>query len=199
MITHTHPKQAHAGIRKIAHQTAKQTHHTPTAVGPHRCLDARNHYPQIKHHPPPKRGDNQSSPQFSPHSGRRDSGPVVSKPNSVSGGPPSPASITRNPYRLNVCRAPEPHYQVRPIRRNRSRTPNSRARGRAPSLVVLLKKEVIQPRLRLQATLLRLVPIASPTFDGSLPRGSPPASGVTDFHDVTGGVQGPGTYSPQRC
>ena len=43
-----------------------------------------------------------------PHSGRRDSGPVVSKPNSVSGSP-SPASITRNPYRLNVCRAPEPH------------------------------------------------------------------------------------------
>src|SRR6476659_10628438 len=52
-----------------------------------------------------------------PHSGRRDSGLVVSKPNSVSGSP-SPASITRNPYRLNVCRAPEPHpLQVRPIQR----------------------------------------------------------------------------------
>jgi hypothetical protein len=31
-------------------------------------------------------------------------------------------------------------------------------------------------------------PIADPTFDGSLPRVGPPASGVTDFRGVTGGV-----------
>jgi len=49
-----------------------------------------------------------------PHSGRRDSGPVVSKPNSVSGNS-SPATI---PHRLNVCRAPEPHpLQAWPIHR----------------------------------------------------------------------------------
>jgi len=45
----------------IRHQKAHPTQH-----GRHdhiRCLDARNHYPQIKHHtPPPKRGDNQSIP-----------------------------------------------------------------------------------------------------------------------------------------
>ncbi len=31
-------------------------------------------------------------------------------------------------------------------------------------------------------------PIADPTFDGSLPRVGPPASGVTYFRGVTGGV-----------
>src|SRR5258707_10679892 len=47
--------------------------------------DARNHYPQIKHHtPPPKPGATTSPIPGFPHSGRRDSGPVVSKPNSVS-------------------------------------------------------------------------------------------------------------------
>ncbi len=61
--------------------------------------------------------------------------------------------------------------------------------GRAMSLVVLLRKEVIQPHLPVRLPCYDFVPIADPTFDGSLPRGvRPPASGVTDFHDVTGGV-----------
>ena len=48
-------------------------------------LDARNHYPQIKHHtPPPKRGDNTPPRSRSP----QENGLVVSKPNSVSGNPP---------------------------------------------------------------------------------------------------------------
>ena len=55
--------------------------------------------------------------------------------------------------------------------------------------VVLLRKEVIQPHLPVRLPCYDFVPIADPTFDGSLPRGvRPPASGVTDFHDVTGGV-----------
>ena len=54
---------------------------------------------------------------------------------------------------------------------------------------VLLRKEVIQPHLPVRLPCYDFVPIASPTFDGSLPRGvGPPASGVTDFRDVTGGV-----------
>ena len=54
---------------------------------------------------------------------------------------------------------------------------------------VLLRKEVIQPHLPVRLPCYDLVPIAGPTFDGSLPQGvRPPASGVTDFHDVTGGV-----------
>ena len=54
---------------------------------------------------------------------------------------------------------------------------------------VLLRKEVIQPHLPVRLPCYDFVPIASPTFDGSLPQGvGPPASGVTDFRDVTGGV-----------
>ena len=71
------------------------------------------------------------------------------------------------------------------------RSPNSRTPtdvGRL-SLVVLLRKEVIQPHLPVRLPCYDFVPIADPTFDGSLPQGvRPPASGVTDFHDVTGGV-----------
>ncbi len=54
---------------------------------------------------------------------------------------------------------------------------------------VLLRKEVIQPHLPVRLPCYDFVLIASPTFDGSLPQGvGPPASGVADFHDVTGGV-----------
>src|SRR3990170_4384069 len=54
---------------------------------------------------------------------------------------------------------------------------------------VLLRKEVIQPHLPVRLPCYDLVPIASPTFDSSLPQGvGPPASGVTDFRDLTGGV-----------
>jgi len=48
-----------------------------------------------------------------PHSGRRDSGPVVSKPNSVSGSPsphaPPPKSRGRPVPVQHVCRAPAGH------------------------------------------------------------------------------------------
>ncbi len=58
-----------------------------------------------------------------------------------------------------------------------------------PDLVVLLRKEVIQPHLPVRLPCYDFVPIADPTFDSSLPHGVRPlASGVTDFHDVTGGV-----------
>lgn len=54
---------------------------------------------------------------------------------------------------------------------------------------MLLRKEVIQPHLPVRLPCYDLVLIASPTLDGSLPQGvGPPASGVTDFHDLTGGV-----------
>ena len=122
----------------------------------------------------------------SPHSGRRDSGPVVSKPNSVSDdflAGPIPVGPT------HVCCAPEPHpLQARPIQRI-AQPPNPHTMWAGPGLVVLLRKEVIQPHLPVRLPCYDFVPIADPTFDGSLPRGvRPPASGVTDFHDVTGGV-----------
>ena len=89
-----------------------------------------------------------------------------------------------------ICRAPEPHpLQVRPIQRIRSGHRRIRTLRAGPNLVVLLRKEVIQPHLPVRLPCYDFVPIADPTFDGSLPQGvRPPASGVTDFHDVTGGV-----------
>src|SRR3954449_12753077 len=53
----------------------------------------------------------------------------------------------------------------------------------------LLRKEVIQPHLPVRLPCYDLVLIASPTFDGSIPQGvRSPASGIADFHDLTGGV-----------
>lgn len=61
--------------------------------------------------------------------------------------------------------------------------------GETISVSVLLRKEVIQPHLPVRLPCYDFVPIADPTFDSSLPQGVRPlASGVTDFHDVTGGV-----------
>ncbi len=67
--------------------------------------------------------------------------------------------------------------------------PPQHKRSRRRCCCVLLRKEVIQPHLPVRLPCYDFVPIADPTFDSSLPQGvRPPASGVTDFHDVTGGV-----------
>ena len=50
------------------------------------------------------------------------------------------------------------------------------------------RKEVIQPHLPVRLPCYDFVPVANPTFDGCLLAVGPPASGVTDSHDVTGGV-----------
>src|SRR5699024_2019113 len=70
----------------------------------------------------------------------------------------------------------------------RERSPRTRTHGRAELAIWLLRKEVIQPHLPVRLPCYDLVLITGPTFDGSLPRVGPPASGVTDFHDLTGGV-----------
>jgi hypothetical protein len=76
-----------------------------------------------------------------------------------------------------------------------SRGHSPRNRLKAPTTLtghrrhMLLRKEVIQPHLPVRLPCYDLVLITDPTFDGSLPQGvRPPASGVTDFHDLTGGV-----------
>jgi hypothetical protein len=153
-------------------------------------LDARNHYPQIKHHtPPPKQGDNQT---LSPVSHSRDKEIAGLLPQSpiVCLAIPHRRSITRNPYRLNVCYLHQnpTHYRSASIHTESPRTPNPHTLWAGLRLVVLLSKEVIQPHLPVRLPCYDFVPIADPTFDGSLPRVRPPASGVTDFHDVTGGV-----------
>ena len=52
----------------------------------------------------------------------------------------------------------------------------------------LPRKEVIQPHLPVRLPCYDFVPIAGPALDGCPPKVGPPASGVPDFHDVTGGV-----------
>jgi hypothetical protein len=58
----------------------------------------------------------------------------------------------------------------------------------ANRLACLPRKEVIQPHLPVRLPCYDFVPITNPTFDGCLLAVGPPASGVTGFHDVTGGV-----------
>ena len=53
---------------------------------------------------------------------------------------------------------------------------------------VLLRKEVIQPHLPIRLPCYDFTPIIDPTLDGCLLAVSPPASGVTNFRSVTGGV-----------
>ena len=53
---------------------------------------------------------------------------------------------------------------------------------------MLLRKEVIQPHLPVRLPCYDFTPIANPTFDSSLPKVRPLASGVTHFRGVTGGV-----------
>src|ERR1700760_3405863 len=55
-------------------------------------------------------------------------------------------------------------------------------------LVVLLRKEVIQPHLPVRLPCYDFVPIPHPILGSSLQKVRPLASGVTDLHDVTGGV-----------
>ena len=93
---------------------------------------------------------------------------VVSGPNSVSGGS------------FAVVHPALAHYRREPLT---AHTPPI-----GVFFVVLLRKEVIQPHLPVRLPCYDFVPIADPTFDSSLPRVRPLASGVTDFHDVTGGV-----------
>ena len=51
-----------------------------------------------------------------------------------------------------------------------------------------LRKEVIQPQVLLQLPCYDFTPIARHTMDGYPPKVGAPASGTTDFRDVTGGV-----------
>jgi hypothetical protein len=78
---------------------------------------------------------------------------------------------------------------ARPATDERCRTGRHEQCPHRHCTIWLLRKEVIQPHLPVRLPCYDLVLIASPTLDGSLPQGvEPPASGVTDFHDLTGGV-----------
>ena len=53
---------------------------------------------------------------------------------------------------------------------------------------VLHRKEVIQPHLPIRLPCYDFTPVINPTLDGWLLTVTPPASGVTNFRGVTGGV-----------
>jgi hypothetical protein len=55
-------------------------------------------------------------------------------------------------------------------------------------LLVLPRKEVIQPHLPIRLPCYDFTPITNPTLDGSFLTVKPPASGVAGFRGVTGGV-----------
>jgi hypothetical protein len=105
--------------------------------------------------------------------------------------PPPPSTdrtgvLARNHHSAAPSRCSTLELHPRSERPWRGSTPSTPEEA---SSEMLLRKEVIQPHLPVRLPCYDFVPIASPTFDGSLPQGvGPPASGVTDFRDVTGGV-----------
>ncbi len=186
---HHAPLNTYKHKTNIRNCTSENNHHTPPTPSrkrkpaAHGCcsLDARNHYPRIKHHtphhqrwsdnnPPPTGAQPLPVPQ---HTGQRSSGLVVSKPNSVSDDqslPSQPEDQPLNPGKRLLCTRTGAHYRAGPSNESLS-SPNSHRRGRGMSLVVLLRKEVIQPHLPVRLPCYDFVPIADPTFDGSLPCG----------------------------
>lgn len=92
-------------------------------------------------------------------------GPVVSKPNSVS----DDLAPKQEPKFVELHQTPT-HYRCEAIQRivQNSELPRTWA---GLNLVVLLRKEVIQPHLPVRLPCYDFVPIADPTFDGSLHKG----------------------------
>ena len=56
------------------------------------------------------------------------------------------------------------------------------------SLLLFLRKEVIQPHLPIRLPCYDFTPVIRPAFDGSFLAVRSPASGISDSHGVTGGV-----------
>ena len=139
------------------------------------ALDARNHYPQIKHHtPPPKQGDNhthphrgRNHPRFPQLQGEEATGLLSQSPivclmiNSGRCFPTSQAFVVHQNHT---------HYRCGPST-DSPKTSVIREMRAGSGLVVLLRKEVIQPHLPVRLPCYDFVPIADPTFDGSLPEG----------------------------
>jgi hypothetical protein len=94
--------------------------------------------------------------------------------------------IHRSGSRGRAVHSPMPPRKHRSLRRtDRSTWVIGSPANRSASLP---RKEVIQPHLPVRLPCYDFVPITNPTFDGCLLAVGPPASGVTGFHDVTGGV-----------
>ena len=77
------------------------------------------------------------------------------------GGRTNGRELTRGPN--NQCSTERPSRDIR--------SGNGTGRDPAGARQMLLRKEVIQPHLPVRLPCYDFVPIASPTFDGSLPKG----------------------------
>ena len=121
--------------------------------------------------PTPTRGRNH--PRFPLQQGEEVAGLLSQSPIvclAVNLSPADPKSRPLNPGKRLLCTRTGTHYRPGPSNESLS-SPNSHRRGRGISLVVLLRKEVIQPHLPVRLPCYDFVPIADPTFDGSLPYG----------------------------
>ena len=135
-------------------------------------VDARNHYPRIKHHtPPPKPG---ATTRLPPHTVARETRACCLKAQQCAWWP---APRNRGNQKILFAYAPElAPLRIRPVTGDESiqrivqitELPQSWA---GLNLVVLLRKEVIQPHLPVRLPCYDFVPIADPTFDGSLHKG----------------------------
>ena len=104
------------------------------------------------------------------HPQRESRGSVVSKPNSVSGDSfTGPSRSLGSRTGENVCCAP--NRQPTTGAGDLLPTTDSHECGGGGTILVLLRKEVIQPHLPVRLPCYDFVPIADPTFDGSLPYG----------------------------
>jgi hypothetical protein len=174
-------KHKHSTKTTKTHTTKTNTHtktpsttQTPTQkrepVLPGNCAgDARVHYPEIKY-------QEANSPQTNP------SGPAgsdVSEPQQCAREPTPPAAHPVPHHQQHRQAAPpaavlEDKATHRAVIRRRLHYPNTtNATEHSPVKpgCVLLRKEVIQPHLPVRLPCYDFVPIASPTFDGSLHKG----------------------------
>ena len=128
---HHAPLNTYKHKTNIRNCTSENNHHTPPTPSrkrkpaAHGCcsLDARNHYPRIKHHtphhqrwsdnnPPPTGAQPLPVPQ---ETGQRSGGLVVSKPNSVSDEISSPAVDLSTPQpACLLCTRTGTHYRPSP-------------------------------------------------------------------------------------
>jgi hypothetical protein len=166
----TSTRSTRAAAKMLA-STIQFTSYTPTQADPPQ---------QRRPGPEGPRETNQPADASGLNSVSRPSTPTHDQPGST----PTPASWMRVVLRPTTSKL-EDHSSTIPLVNTTSATQTDAGRAGC----VLLRKEVIQPHLPVRLPCYDFVPIASPTFDGSIPQGvRPPASGVADFRDVTGGV-----------
>ena len=122
--------------------------------------DTRVHYTVLKQHqaphtPPAAQHHDQHTRH--PHQ-EHTTTPLSQTPNTMTNQTRPPPTATHKPHTT--------HTGQSSTRKKHSHAPDNRTRGNKPKK--LLRKEVIQPHLPVRLPCYDFVPIADPTFDGSL-------------------------------